>query len=130
MRTAWKIFKKGHSGGLVSAIADGRARIRYERAIKNFAPRWLRKKGYYPLVFKRKKDAVFFAKLNLPIRPGENTNLFFIEKVETGEKIPLPQICSIYKLCNGEIEPTHPDTWPQGTMMVEWVRPFKSKETK
>jgi len=127
MRTAWKIFRKDHSGRLLSVVAYGRALIRCERGIKNYAPRWLRKKGYHPLVFKRKKDAVFFAKLHLPIREGEN---IIIEKVEIGERAPLPQICSGYKLSKGEIKPFHLDPWPEGTMMVKWVRPFKETEKK
>jgi len=120
MRTAWKVFRKGYTGGLVSVVAYGRALIRYERGVKNHAPRWLRKKGYHPLVFKRKKDAVFFAQYG-----GDEV---IIEKVEIGKKVTLPLICSAPDLGDGETVPTYLDSWPQGTMMVKWVRPLKKKK--
>jgi len=124
MSTAWKIFKKGHSGGLVSAVADGRALIRYERGVRNLAPGWLRKKGYYPLVFKRKKDAVYFARFT---RLKGSSRI--IERVKIGKKIPLPQICEIAELGHGKIIPDfNLPHWPQGTIMVEWVKPFEKEK--
>jgi len=122
MRTAWKIFRKDHSGRLLSVVAYGRALIRYERGAKNYAPGWLRKEGYHPLVFKRKKDAVFFARYG-----GKSTT---IEKVEVGGKLLLPPIRNIMGLGAGKIVASHFDKWPQGTMMVKWVRPFKETEKK
>jgi len=128
MRTAWKVFGKGYSGRLLlSVVACGMALIRYERGVKNFAPRWLREKGYHPLVFKRKKDAVLFARY---VRSRYGGKGIIIEKVEVGKKVPLPLICSYPDLVNGEIIPTHFDRWPEGTMMVEWVRPLKSEKRR
>jgi len=121
MRTAWKVFRKGYYGRLISVVAYGKALIRYERGAKNYAPRWLRKKGYHPLVFKRKKDAVFFARYG-----GED---LIIEKVEIGKKVTLPPVCSTEGLGSGEIVTHHRlDKWPEGTMMVKWVKPLTEVE--
>ncbi len=124
MRTAWKVFVKDDSEGLVSVIAYGRALIKYKRRIKNYAPEWLRKKGYHPLIFKREKDAKFWAQSQY------GGKYIIIEKVEVGKKMPLPVMCDATMLNEGKIIPDTQLGWPQGTMMVEWVRPFKEKKAK
>jgi len=118
MRTAWKVFSKGSGEKLYSATVVKKALIRYKRGKKNYAPKWLREKGYHPLVFRRMKESLFFSKILCGV---------VVEKVEVGKKVPLPLICSYPDLGDGEIVPTHLDRWPQGTMMVEWVRPFEKK---
>jgi len=121
MRTAWKVFSKGSNKKLYSVAVVRKALIRYKRGKKNYAPKWLREKGYHPLVFQRMKEALSFSKIVCGA---------VVEKVEVGEKMPLSPTCDADALCGGKIKPIPQLNWPEGTMMVKWVKPFKETEKK
>jgi len=122
MRTAWKVFSKISNKKIYSVTVIRKALIRYKRGRKNYAPNWLREMGYHPLVFRTKKHALLFSK----ILPGT-----IVEKVEIGKKMPLPVMCDTTALDKGKIIPdAQLGLWPEGTMMVEWVKPFKEEKAK
>lgn len=123
MAKAWKVFWI-QDGELYSAIAFGKARIKYMPGKKCTSPKWLREKGYYPLVFDTKENAEkFFLDSLAPL------NCLVVE-VGVGKNLPLPPCCFNMGLAQGKIDiisdiipnPFWPEGWPEGTRMVKWVK--------
>jgi len=115
---AWKLFYINEEGQAQSLTAMGWARIVYPigKRVSSLPP--LASAGYFPVAFRTREDAQKFWDGG-PI-PGVT-----LEEVEVGEEIPLPQPLVLPLLGDGERLPSKHETWPEGTMMVRWVKRCK-----
>jgi len=118
---AWKVLKKVNNE-FHSCFANGKARKIYKQGVKNHPPKWLAKDGYGLLVFENRAFA----------RKFKRTYCYhtIIIKVETGNRMRLRPILEMSTLLYGEKQRIASPVadWPDGTMMVEWVKiPFNEE---
>jgi len=118
---AWKVVRE-KGDRYYSFHVRGAALIRYKPREKTYAPKWLGKMGYHPLVFKRKKDAQiyldgFFNKYSCKV---------LILKAEVGSSKPLLPMLNNLPLQHKK-KVFISQTWPKGTQMVEWVKILKGQ---
>jgi len=104
----WKVLRRNYH----SAIANGKAAVKYEYGAWVQAPKWLRDKGYYLFVFCDRKSAEDFGE-----RQKER---IIVKALVKGKQKILPTFCSFWGLENGNLFPFS-DTWPRGTVMVKKV---------
>ena len=98
-----------------SCVAAGKAKVRYFVGKKIVPPSVLSRKGYGLLVFARLQDAINF-----------NPDMYGFEKyiceVDVGTPKPLRARCIMYELKLGHLKISSRSEWPDGTLMVPWVK--------
>jgi hypothetical protein len=120
-KRAWKVFRTYDDGIYTSVIVGGRAELEYPLGVKVTSESWLRKKGYYPTVFTSYNHAKSFL-----LEHKFEYNSTIIEPVEIGDVVPFKPpanpILLAVKVIKYEDTEDKKFGWPNGTIMVKWVR--------
>ena len=122
-RYFWKVVSDKSDGcgtdGYYSALAYGKARVKYEINKWVKAPDWLEKQGRHLSVFSRLKDAKNFKLRNPDIWSA------FIFKCLVKDRTYSKHICRISDLSLGELCPRGlcpGSDWPNGTRFYKQVK--------
>ena len=122
----YKVVFKGADGKYFSAVARDAARVEYKVGGWVTSPEWLHDAGYYPMVFKKKKDAIRFLQGNIC---RSISHYIFECRVKGRYYIP-KKLLDLDGLMDGIIRPypIYDPKPPKGTEAWEYVK--LTKEVK
>lgn len=122
MTTTFKAVRVIGENLFASAMAGGKARVRYELGLWSVPPPWLKSEGYGLFSFNSVVTAAAF--LSGPVSLKSGYAVLECEAEQLVESLPVE--LDLDRLFSGEIHEYKPyQLWPKGTVMSMMLRPVR-----